>query len=348
MSEQVIHCPVAHPDRSNLDTRSSRYDLVASAAQRHIDEPGNHDEINDDLRTGLASHYELMSQARPDQARQKVARGVRAATFIAFFHIAAEPLAQGEQPVESEDWDAYPFRHTKFTARPTQQFAKRVAASMLDRFRESHDDMLNADGPLSVYRGLASILPDVLEEFHSTTPEADLNPSYRTDLPNWFMLAAEDNAAAQLDVLIIAGNACRVQQPQASAYDMAAFALSNIDTLTQAASVNGHTSAALSIREEPEAPGFGFGRKQTVVEYEAALAENRPASSTSGVLNVVPTVNWGGSLKSGAWREPGYCAAYPELSSHLVPELRFRTIAVELAAATAVAKETIYSQWPQS
>lgn len=344
--ERIPHCPVSHSSNRNIQERSSRYDLVTYAAQRHIDEPGNHDEVNADLRSGLANHFDLMAQSRPDVVEQKIVRGMRAATFAAFFHIAAEPLAQGEQATEDVDWADYPFRHTRFTVQPTRQFAQRVSASMLGRFRGTHDAMLDPCSPLSIYGGLASILPDVLEDFHETTPEADVFPSYRTGLSKWFVLAAEDNAAAQLDVLISAGNACLLQQTDARTDALAAFALEQIETLTQAASVNGHTSANISLREEHPSPGYDFGRKKTVVEYETALTEGKPVHSTSGILHVTPTANWGGSLKSGPWRHPGHCAAYPELSSHLIPNLSFRTVSVELTAATAIAKETIYSQWP--
>lgn len=347
MSEQGAHCPVVHSGDHNAGDRSSRYDLVVAAAQRHIDEPGNHDEINANLRGELESRLELMFQNRPEVASQKVARGVRSATFAAFFHIAAEPLAQGELPAERADWADYSFHHTDFTCKPTQEFAQRVSASLLDRFCGTNADMLDPDSPLYAYHDLASSLPSLLTEFNTATPPTELHPSYRTDLSHWFILAAEDNAAAQLDVLISAGTACQSQQPGVDADEMAAFALANMDILTQVASVNGRTSANISVREEQPSPGFDFGRKETVVEYETALAEGRPVTATSGVLHVTPDVNWRGSLTPGPWRQPGYCAAYPELSSHLVPDLSFRTITAELTAAATVAEETIYAQWPQ-
>lgn len=347
MSEQVNRCPVAQTDSNEVTTSSSRFNLVTSAAQRHINEPGHHDEINADLSLQLESKLDLMFQSRPEHARHRVVRGVRAATFAAFFHIAAEPIAQGEQPQKDEDWVGHLFSHTEYTTEPTRHFAQRVSVSMLDRFQSTNNAMFDPDNPLSVYQGLASSLRHVLTDFNTVTPTTDLHPSYRTDLENWFTLAAEDNAASELDVLISAGNACRKLQPEASAKDMAAFALSNMNTLIDVASVNMHTSATISVREELPSPGFDFGRKNTVVEYEVALAQDRPVEITSGVLHVEPTINWGASLKSGPWREPGHCAAYPELSSHFVPGLSFRTIATELEAAVTVAEDTIYAHWPQ-
>lgn len=347
METKQGQCPVIHGGVHENAEAVTRYQLVTTAAQRHIDEPGNSNQVTADLEEQLTEHFDLMKQLRPEQFSHRIARGLRGAAFTAIFHIAATDLEQSDFDIDEQDEPA--FKHVCLRTEPALRFAERTSRDIHQRWWATLDGMQDSTGPLSGYQDLADSMPLLNQRFmlalEGIDPEYKANRTFAEVLRG----AAEDNAIAQLGVLLAAGHAYQQHFADADPDAMAQFARRNVAVLGSRASVNRTTSAAMSVYREDAAPGYLFNRQVLLVEYEDALQEGRPIKDAPDLLSIDPDRNelhWGSSLRSGPWREPGYCAAYPELRSYNDPNRRFRTIDFELIRAASTAAQTIFRHWP--